>query len=174
MTDDIFRVGVITGTHGIKGDVKVHPTTEDPQRFKKLKDVLLGDDESQKALVSLTVCGVRFFKNIVIVSFKEFNNINEVEGLKGQSLFVTRQNAIPLEEGEYYIKDMIGLKVITDTGETLGTLKDVIETGANDVYQIAMEGRKDLLVPMIPECSRGVDLEEGTITLHLLPGLLEL
>lgn len=174
MTNDIFRVGVITGTHGIRGDVKVRPTTEDPQRFKKLKDVLLGDDESKKALIPLTVTGVRFFKNIVILSFKEFNNINDVEGFKGQALYVTRENAIPLEEGEYYVKDMIGLRVVTDEGETLGTLKDIIETGANDVYQISMEGRKDLLVPMIPECSRGVDLEAGTLTVHLLPGLLEL
>lgn len=174
MTDDIFRVGVITGTHGIKGDVRVFPTTEDPKRFLKLKDVLLGDDESQKALVKLTVKGVRFFKNIVILSFNEYNNINDVAGFKGMGLYVTREDAIPLEEGEYYVKDMIGLKVVTEEGETLGVLKDVMETGANDVYVIAMEGRKDLLVPMIPQCSRGVNLKEGTITLHLLPGLLEL
>lgn len=174
MTDDLFRVGVLTGTHGIKGDVKVFPTTQDPKRFLDLKDVLLGDDEGEKSLIPLTVDRVRFFKNIVIVSFKEFNNINDVEPYRGMGLFVTRENAIPLEEGEYYIKDMIGMKVITDENIELGTLKDVIETGANQVYQIKMEGRKDLLVPMIPECSRGVDMDTKTITLHLLPGLLEL
>ena len=174
MTDDLFRVGVVCGTHGIKGDIKVLPTTEDPKRFLDLKDVLLGDDERQKSLISVTVKGVRFFKNIVIVSLKEFNNINDVERFKGLGMYVTRENAIPLEEGEYYVKDMIGLKVVTDEGETLGTLKNIIETGANDVYQIAMEGGKDLLVPMIPDCSRGVDLEAGTLTVHLLKGLLEL
>lgn len=171
---DYFRVGVVTGTHGIRGDVKVMPTTADPKRFLDLKDALLGDDEGKKPLLPVTVKGVRFFKNMVILSFKEFKDINEVEPYKGMGLFVTRENAIPLEPGEYYVKDMIGLTVVTDEGETLGTLKNVMETGANDVYVVKMEGRKDLLIPMIPECSRGVDLEKGTLTVHLLPGLLEL
>ncbi len=174
MTLDIFRVGIIANTHGIVGDVKVIPTTENSERFFQLKDVLLGNDEVDTELVSATVTGVRFFKGTAIVSFKEFNNINDVIGFKGQGLFVTRENAIPLKEGEYYVKDMIGLKVYTDTGEFLGVLKNILETGANSVYEISMDGRKDLLVPMIPECSRGVDLEEQTLTVHLLPGLLEL
>ena len=174
MTPDIFRVGIIANTHGIAGDVKVIPTTEDSRRFFQLKDVLIGNDRAGAELVPATVAGVRFSKGCAIVSFKEFNNINDVARFKGQDLFVTRENAIPLEEGEYYIKDMIGLKVYTDSGEFLGILKNVLETGANSVYEISMEGRKDLLVPMIPECSRGVNLKDQTLTLHLLPGLLEL
>lgn len=174
INDDVFRVGVITGTHGIRGDVKILPTTADPKRFLTLKDALLGDDEGKTPLMPVTVKGVRFFKNIAITSFEEFRDIGEVERFKGAGLYVTRENAIPLEPGEYYVKDMIGLKVVTDEGETLGTLKNVMETGANDVYVVQMEGRKDLLIPMIPECSRGVDLEAGTLTVHLLPGLLEL
>lgn len=174
MTNDVFRVGAIIGTHGLRGNIKVFPTTEDPDRFYDLKDVLLGDDETKEPLVSATVTGVRFFKNIAIVSLEEFRDINQVTCFKGKSLYVTRENAIPLEEGEYYVKDMIGLTVVTDEGEELGILKDVIETGANSVYQIKMKGRKDLLVPMIPQCSRGVDLSAGTLTVHLLPGLMEL
>lgn len=174
MTKDVFRIGIIANTHGIRGDIKVIPTTEDPNRFLDLKDVLLGDDESKKPLINATVKGVRFFKNVVLVSFEEFNNVDDVIPFKGQNLYVTRENAIPLEEGEYYVKDMIGLKVLTDEGVELGTLIDIIETGANSVYQIKMEGRRDLLVPMIPECSRGVDMDAGTLTVHLLPGLLEL
>lgn len=167
-------MGVITDTHGLKGEVKVYPTTEDPDRFLDLKDVLLGDDEGPKPLVNVTVQGVRFSKDRVIVKFKEFDNINQVEPFKKQNLYVTRENAIPLEEGEYYVKDLIGLSVISDEGEVLGTLKDVLETGANDVYVVKRQSQKDLLLPKIDDCVLSVDLDKGEVLVHLLPGLLDL
>lgn len=174
LTDDLFRVGTIIGTHGLKGEFKVYPTTEDPNRFLDLKDVLLGDDEGEAPLLEVTVERVRFFKNQVIVKLKEYNDINQVEGFKGKYLLVTRENAIPLEEGEYYVKDLIGLSVVDEKDESLGTLTDVLETGANDVYVVTKEGRKDLLIPVIKDCILDVDLEKGIMTVHLLPGLLEL
>lgn len=166
--EDLLRVGVITTTHGVRGEVKVFPTTEDPKRFKKLKTVILDDGRQQ---MELEIASVKFFKNLVILKFKEFDNINDVERFKKATLWVTRENAIPLEEGEYYIADLIDLAVVSDEGEELGVLSDVLETGANDVYVVSKEGVQDLLLPNIPECILDVNLEEGVMTVHVMKGL---
>lgn len=166
--EQFFRVGVITTTHGVRGEVKVFPTTDDPQRFKKLKNVILDNGTERR---DLEITSVKFFKNLVILKFKGLDNINDVEKYKKADLLVTRENAVPLEEGEYFIADLIGLKAASDEGEDLGTLTDVIQTGANDVYVFSKEGVQDLLVPKIADCIKEVNLEEGTILVHLLPGL---
>lgn len=166
--EQFFRVGVITTTHGVRGEVKVFPTTDDPQRFKKLKNVILDNGTERR---DLEITSVKFFKNLVILKFKGLDNINDVEKYKKADLLVTRENAVPLEEGEYFIADLIGLKAVSDEGEDLGTLTDVIQTGANDVYVFSKEGVQDLLVPKIADCIKEVNLEEGTILVHLLPGL---
>lgn len=166
--EDLLRVGVITTTHGVRGEVKVFPTTEDPKRFKKLKTVILDDGRQQ---MELEIASVKFFKNLVILKFKEFDNINDVERFKKATLWVTRENAIPLEEGEYYIADLIDLAVVSDEGEELGVLSDVLETGANDVYVVNKKGVQDLLLPNIPECILDVNLEEGVMTVHVMKGL---
>lgn len=166
--EDLLQVGVITSTHGLKGEVKVFPTTDDAKRFRSLKQVILDDGKEKR---ELTVVGVRFFKNLVILKFKEFDNINDVERYRRAGLYVTRENAQPLGENEYYIADLIGLSAISDEGEELGTIADVLQTGANDVYVIRKENTPDLLVPAIRDCVKSVDLEAGRMTLHLLPGL---
>lgn len=166
--EDLLRVGVITTTHGVRGEVKVFPTTEDPKRFKKLKTVILDDGRQQ---MELEIASVKFFKNLVILKFKEFDNINDVERFKKATLWVTRENAIPLEEGEYYIADLIDLAVVSDEGEELGVLSDVLETGANDVYVVSKKGVQDLLLPNIPECILDVNLEEGVMMVHVMKGL---
>lgn len=166
--EQLLRVGVITSTHGIRGEVKVFPTTDDPQRFKKLKQVILDDGKETK---ELEITSVKFQKNMVILKFKGIDNINDVEKYRQADLLVTREHAVKLEEGEYFIVDLIGLNGITDEGEDIGELSDVIKTGANDVYVFSKEGMKDLLVPKIPDCVKEVNLEEGTILIHLLPGL---
>jgi len=169
--EQFFRVGVITTTHGVRGEVKVFPTTDDPQRFKKLKQVILDDGKEQR---ELEITSVKFFKNLVILKFKGLDNINDVEKYKQADLLVTREHAVPLNEGEYFIADLIGLKATSDEGEDLGTLTDVIQTGANDVYVFSKEGTQDLLVPKIPDCIKNVNIEAGTILVHLLPGLRDL
>ena len=166
--EKLLRVGVITSTHGVRGEVKVFPTTDDPQRFKKLKKVILDDGKKQ---LDLEIASVKFFKNMVILKFKEFDNINDVEKFKQADLLVTRENAVKLKPGEYFIVDLIGLKGISDEGEDLGELTDVIQTGANDVYVFSKAGEQDLLVPKIPDCIKEINLEEGTVLVHLLPGL---
>ena len=166
---DLFRVGVIANTHGIRGEVKVFPTTEDPQRFKKLKEVRLDAKNEQ---IKLEVSSARFFKNLVIVKFKGIDNINDIEKYKGCDLYVTRENAIPLEEGEAYFADIIGSKVVTDEGEDFGELTDILETGANLVFVVMHEG-KEVLLPDIPDCILDVDTEKQIVKAHIMKGLLD-
>ncbi len=169
--EQTLRVGVISSTHGVRGEVKVFPTTDDVNRFKKLKTVILDTGREQ---LTLHIEGVKFFKNMVILKFKEFNNINEIEKYKGKDLLVTRDQAVKLQPNENFIADLIGLKVVTDEGNAFGILKDVLQTGANDVYVIEdMEG-KEYLFPAIPQCILDVNLEEQTVTVHIMDGLLDL
>ena len=168
--EDLLRVGVISSTHGVRGEVKVFPTTDDVQRFKKLKEVWL-DTGKEKLL--LTIEGVKFFKQFAILKFKGYDNINDIEKYKGKELWVTRENAVPLEEDEYYIADLIGLKVVSDEGDELGELTDVLQTGANDVYCVRMKNGKEALFPAIAECVQNVDLEKGIMVVHVMEGLLD-
>lgn len=169
--EQTLRVGVISSTHGIKGEVKVFSTTDEPERFKKLKTVILDTGREQ---TTLTIEGVKFFKNMVILKFKEFNDINEVEKYKGKDLLITREQAGTPGPDENYIVDLIGLKVVTDEGAEFGTMKDVILTGANDVYVIADPNGKEYLFPAIKQCILDVNLETQTMTVHIMDGLLDL
>lgn len=167
--EDYFRVGVIANTHGIRGEVKVFPTTEDPSRFKGMKEIILDTGKEKK---ELEVASVRFFKNMVILKFKGIDNINDMEPYKGMDLLVTRENAIPLKEGEYYIADIIGATVVTEDGAEFGILKDVLTTGANDVYVVEHENR-EVLLPVIPDCVLKRDMEQKVVTVRLMKGLLD-
>lgn len=167
--EELLQVGVITSTHGVRGEVKVFPTTDDPERFKKLKQVIL---DTGKETLPLEIQGVKFFKQFVILQFKGIDNINEVERYRRCPLLVTREHAVPLEEGEYFIADMIGMQVVTEDGAPFGTLKDVIETGANDVYIIGSREHGEVLVPAIKECILDIDIEGQVMKVHLLDGLV--
>lgn len=168
--ENLLQVGAITSTHGIRGEVKVFPTTDDVNRFKKLKEVVLDTGKEQ---ITLQIQGVKFFKQFVILKFKGIDNINDIEKYKGKSLFVTRENAVKLEKDEYFIADILGSIVEDEDGNVLGTLKDVIITGANDVYVVESEEGKELLFPAIKECVLNVDVEHAKITVHIMPGLLD-
>ena len=168
--EELFRVGVISNTHGIRGEVKVYPTTDNVRRFDDLKEVILDTGKEQ---LNLHVTSVKYFKNMVILKFKEFDNINDIIPYKGMDLLVTRENAIPLEEGEYYIADIIGSKVITDEDKILGTLTDVLQTGANDVYVVKTKDGKEVLLPSIEECILDRDIENKIVEVHIMKGLLD-
>ena len=168
--EDRFQVGVITTTHGVRGEVKVFPTTDDSKRFRKLKEVILDTGKEEKVL---EVEGVKFFKNLVILKFRDSDNINDIEKYKGCSLYVTRANAVRLKSDEYFVADLIGMYVFLEDGQPFGTLKDVMETGANDVYVIEMSDGREVLVPAIKDCIRKVEPEAGRMEIHLLPGLLD-
>ena len=168
---NLLQVGAILDTHGLRGEVKVFPTTDDPSRYDDLEEVELLTKEGN--YLHLEIERVRYFKNLVIVKFKNYDHINDIEQYKKCNLYVTRENAVELEADEYFVADLIGLTAKTDEGEELGQIKDVLTTGANDVYVIdTKEG--ELLVPAIHDCVQEVDLEAGVMTLHLLPGLRDL
>ena len=164
-----FRVGVIANTHGIRGEVKVYPTTDD-NRFKKLKKCIL---DTGKEYIDLNVESVKFFKNMVILKFKEYNNINDIECYKGKDILVSRDNAVKLEKGEYYIADILGAKVILEDGSEFGVLEDVMQTGANDVYVVKTLDNKEVLLPKIDECVKKLDIENKIVTAHIMKGLLD-
>ena len=166
--EERFQVGVITSTHGIKGEVKVFPTTDNVKRFKKNIELIL---DTGKEEMILTVENVKFFKQFVILKFEGIDNINDIEKYKTKPLYVTRANAVKLKKDEYFIADLIGIEVWEDTGEPLGNLKDVIETGANDVYVIQLKDGKELLVPAIKECILEVNVEEKKMKIHVMEGL---
>ncbi|MDW2796433.1 ribosome maturation factor RimM [Clostridium boliviensis] len=168
--ENLLRVGVISSTHGIKGEVKVFPTTDDTARFNQLKKVILDTGREQ---IDLEIEGVKFFKNMVILKFKGYDSIDEIEKYKGKDLLITRDLAVKLGPDENFITDLIGLLVVKDDGEELGTLTDVIKTGANDVYEVRMADGREVLLPAIKECVLNVDLEKGTITVHMMDGLLD-
>lgn len=168
--EDIFRIGVITSTHGLKGEVKVFPTTDDLNRFKTLKKCFIRTPK-EDIQVEKNTC--KFFKNMVILSFKEFKDINEIEKYKGLDLYVKREDAVPLEEDEYYISDVIGMDVVTEEGELLGKLEDVMQTGANDVFVIRLTNDKELLMPVIKDCVLDMDYEAGKVTVRLMKGMLD-
>ena len=168
---DRFQVGVIASTHGLQGEVNVFPTTEDPSRFKKLKQVVLHTQRGDELL--LDVVSARFFKKFVIVKFKQFNDINEVEKFRGCELTIDRKDAIKLQPGEYYCADLIGLTIVDEDGNELGTLTEILQTGANDVYEMTKkdDGEK-VYIPAIKDCVKEIDPEGGKIVIHVMDGLL--
>ena len=168
--EQMLRVGVITSTHGVRGEVKVFPTTDDAKRFKTLKKVILDGREP----LELSIGQVKFFKNMVILKFKGYDNINDVETWRQRDLLITRDQAVELKEDEYFITDLIGLTVVNEEEAVLGRVKDVLETGANDVYVVELTGGKELLLPAIKDCILNVDLEGGRMKVHVLDGLMDL
>lgn len=167
--EELLQVGVITSTHGVHGEVKVYPTTDDATRFKQLKHVLL---DTGKETLPLEIQGVKFFKQFVILKFKGIDNINDIERYKRCPILIERCDAVELEEDEYFIADMIGMAVETEDGKEFGTLRDVIETGANDVYVIDNAEHGEVLVPAIKECILDVNIEERKMRIHLMDGLV--
>lgn len=168
--EELLQVGIITAPHGVRGEVKVYPTTDDPMRFKGLKQVLL---DTGKEKLTLEIEGVKFFKKLVILKFKELNDINGVEKYRQKSLYVTREQAVRLGRDEYFIADLMGLRVLDEREQEIGVLEDVIETGANDVYVITMKDGRELLLPAIKQCILQVDIGAGFIKVHILDGLLD-
>lgn len=169
--EEMLRVGVISSTHGVRGEVKVYPTTDDPERFLDLDEVTLDAGREQ---IVLEIQNVKFFKNMVILKFKGYDNINDIEKYKGRDLLIRRDQAVELDEDEYFVTDLIGLRVEAEDGTVLGELKEVMPTGANDVYIVRQENGKELLLPAIKDCILDVDLEQGIMKIHVMDGLLDL
>ncbi|MBO4416066.1 MAG: 16S rRNA processing protein RimM [Lachnospiraceae bacterium] len=167
-TDNRLRVGVITSPHGIAGEINVFPTTDDINRFKTLKKIYI---DTGRELIPGNIESVKFFKGMVILGLDTVPDRNTAEKLRKKDLLIDREDAVPLEEGEYFICDLIGFDVVTDEGEQLGQLEDVIQTGANDVYSVRCADGSELLIPVTDECVLNIDTDGSKILVHLLPGL---
>lgn len=166
-----LRIGVIANTHGIKGEAKVFPTTDEPKRFSKIKKVYLvkNGTETESKIVT-----ARYFKNLVICKFEGIDTPEAMRLYKTADIFVDRKDATPLKEGEHYIADLIGLNVLTEEGEPLGIVENIFPTGANQVMEVKRLDRKNLLIPYIKQFIIEVDLEMRTIKVRLIDGLLDL
>ncbi|MDI3311187.1 MAG: ribosome maturation factor RimM [Thermoanaerobacterium sp.] len=165
--DDYLSVGKITSAYGVNGEVKVYPLTDHLERFYDLDCVYIFDDEEK---IQFQIESVRFIKNLVLIKFYEVNDRNEAEKLKGKFIKITMDDAVELEEDEYFIKDLIDMKVYTEDKRELGVLKDVLKTGANDVYVVKTD-KRDILIPAIKEVIKDVDINERKMIVHLLEGL---
>ena len=164
-----LEVGQIVNTFGIKGEVKVVPFTNDINRFDDLKKVYV---TSRKEAKLYKVENVRYHKNMVLLKLENINNPEDAEMLKNAYLEIDREDAIPLEEGTYFIADLIGLEVYSDEGNLLGKVEDIYNTGSNDIYVIKDELWKQILLPGIKEVIKDVQIQNAKIIVHLIPGLI--
>ncbi len=165
---DKLEVGKIVNTHGLKGEVKVVAWTDYPEDFEALERVFTADGRE------FNIKGIKYQKSNIILKLDEINDINDAEKLKGKVLLADRESLGELADGVYYVADLIGLLVVTDEGESLGEISDVLRTGANDVYEVKREGKKPLLLPVIDSVVLDVDIDAKRVTVHLIEGLLEL
>lgn len=168
--DNLLQIGVITSTHGIKGEVKVFPTTDDNERFKMLKECFI---EFKDEMIPVKAQGCKFFKNMVILKFEDIDDINDIEKYKQCKLWVDREHAVKLAQDEYFIADLIGITVVKENGEELGVLTEMIPTGANDVYVVTDKAKKEWLLPAIKECIRDIDMENQKMVVRLMKGMEE-
>lgn len=165
-----LEIGQIVNTFGIKGMVKVKPFTDDiHKRFDTLEKVYI---ESKKSKKEYQIEEVKYHKNMVLIKFKGIENPEEANVLRESYLLVDRETQEPLEEGTYYIVDMIGLEVYTDEEEKLGILEDIFNTGSNDIYVVKNEQGKQILLPAIKDVIQKVDMENKRMTVHVIPGLI--
>ena len=164
-----LEIGQIVNTFGIKGFVKVNPFVDDISRYDDLEKVYV---KRNKQLKEMQVEEVKYHKNMVLLKFKGIDRVEDAELLRNSYLEVDRENAIELQEGEYFIADLIGLNIFTEEGENLGKLDDIYNTGSNDIYVVKTEEGKQLLLPAISEVIKEINIKESKIVVHLLEGLI--
>lgn len=169
--NEYLQVGKIVNTHGIKGEVKVIPLTDDPRRYDELKEVFVGTDNKKDIF---NIENVKYLKNTVIIKFKESVDMNYAEKLKEMFIYVDRKNAVKLPEGRYFICDLIDLEVFELDGNKLGVLKDVIKTGSNDVYVVKTAENKEILIPALKSVIKEVSIEDRIMKVELPEGLLDI
>ena len=160
-------VGKLRRPHGIRGEMKTTVLTDFPQALKKGQEVFVGERHHP-----LVIRSTRWHGSDMLIAFEEYSDRDEVGVHRNHMLFMRLEDLPPLPEGEFHIHELIGLKVVTENDQDLGTLIEILETGANDVYLVRDSGGEEILLPVIEEVVLGVDLEKREILVHLLPGLL--
>lgn len=165
---EYFEIGQIVNTFGIKGMVKVVPYTEDITNFERLKKIYI---KQKKQKTEYEIEEVKYHKNMVLIKLKNIDTVEQAENLRNATIEIPRKDATPLEEGTYYIADLLGMEVFTDEGELLGILQDIYNTGSNDIYVVKNELGKQILLPGIEDVIKEVLLEENKIIVHIIEGL---
>lgn len=169
---ELFRVGEIVNTQGIKGEVRVLAITDFPEERFKAGSTLHVGQNPETAAATLTVESARPHKQFILLKFTGLDSINDVEPLKGQTLYVTDAERSDLADGEFYYRQIVGLTVIDEeSGEDLGTIKEILSPGANDVWVVGQPGTPDLLLPYIPQVVHRVDLNAGKVYVTLMEGM---
>lgn len=170
-----YKVGTIVNTHGIRGELRVVATTDFPeQRFKKgSKLAVFKDDKATNPIDTITINSSRQHKGFTLITLAGFDNINDVLKYKGTVLKVAEENLTDndLDDGQYYYHQIIGLNVVTEDGQTLGKIKEIMAPGANDVWVVERPGQDDLLLPVIDQVVKTIDLDAGQVTVELMEGL---
>ena len=168
MQKQFLETGKITGTHGLKGEVRVQPWADSPEFLSEF-DELYFDKGAEK----IEITASRVHKHMLIMKIKGMDSVEDAEKLRNKVLYMNRDD-VALEDGAYFIQDLLGLAVVDDdSGETLGQLDDVSETGANDVYHVKTPGGRVVLIPVIPDVVRDIDLEKGEIRIFKMKGLFD-
>ena len=165
-----LQIGEIVNVQGIKGEVRVVPLTDKPDRFEKL-DWLYIDKNGIKDKYYLE--GVKYLKNLVVLKFKGIDSPEAAEALRGSFLLIDRKDAVKLPENSFFICDLMGLKVIDENGQLLGELNNVLQTGSNDVYVIKAENGREILLPALKSVVREISIEEGRMNVIVPKGLLD-
>lgn len=169
-----FNVGRIVNTHGVRGEVRILSTTDfEEQRFV-VGNKLAAFKKNDKKPTWVTIESVRRHKNFILLTFEGMNNINLVEPFKEGMLKVTKDQMEEdmLEENEYFYHDIIGCSVVSEEGETIGEVKDILQTGANDVWVVKGTKGKEHYIPYIEDVVKDINIDEKIITIHVMEGLL--
>ncbi|MBR4892978.1 MAG: 16S rRNA processing protein RimM [Clostridia bacterium] len=161
------EVGKIVNTRGLRGEVKIYPYLDEIEVFNEF-EYLLVDNKEYK------IKGIKFFKNMVFVTFFGVDSVEAAESLKNQLAEVYVKDLPELSDGEFYIKDILGMEVVKDDGEKLGIIKNVLRTGSNDVYEVERDGKKPMYLPAIKDVIINTDLDSNRMTVHIIPGLDEI
>ena len=166
--ENYLEAGKITNTHGLRGEVKVVTWTDYPEVFEDIDYLFIKTKDGE---MRLDLKNIKYQRNNIIVKFKQLNSIEEAEKLKNQILYVERDMLGELPEDVHYIADLIGLEVFEENGEKVGVIADVFNTGANDIYDVKREGKKNLLLPVIDDVVKDIDIEKGRIVVNIMEGL---
>jgi len=166
----MFVIGRITKPHGIKGEVRVFPVTDDPARFELLKKICIEFEGSGKP-VFLDIERVRISPTLALVKFKGIDSMDAAEDLRGGRIVISDNEALPLGEDEYYMRDLFDMKVFTVEGEDLGVIVDILKTGANDVYVVRPVEGKDILIPAVKQYITSIDVSGRKMIVQLVEGL---
>lgn len=171
MTKRMYEVGKVVNTHGIRGEVRVIPSTDFPERFHVGNQLYLV--KKNHAPISLTIEKSRSHKQFQLLKFEGYETIEDVEPFKGATLKITEDQRTKLPEGEYYIQDIVDCRMFTLDGEEIGTITSIMKTGANDVWVVEQTDGKEILIPYIDDVVKKVNLKEKKVYIHVMEGLLE-